>query len=161
MGEINAKNPVYECGLPDILRLLFFAAKTILTIALPGLLVLYGVISSSKIDQNAFSIADRAGRQLATFCPTLLAQQITYRKREIFENFRINRSDDRFCVEAGLGLDAAIGRVGEEMRLTSPILADELHLVGRTTRRRHAVCGTSETWPCVLEWRKSTHWRPC
>ena len=33
------------------------------------------------------------------------------------------------CVEAGLGLDAAINRVAEEMRLKSPALAEELHLV--------------------------------
>ncbi len=32
------------------------------------------------------------------------------------------------CVEAGLGLDAALSRVAEETRLASPILADELSL---------------------------------
>jgi tight adherence protein C len=31
------------------------------------------------------------------------------------------------CVEAGLGLDAAMARVGQEMTLSSPILADELN----------------------------------
>jgi tight adherence protein C len=33
------------------------------------------------------------------------------------------------CIEAGLGLDAAIARTGQEMRLRSPALAGELHLV--------------------------------
>jgi tight adherence protein C len=31
------------------------------------------------------------------------------------------------CVEAGLGLDAAIARVAEEMTLAAPLLAEELH----------------------------------
>ncbi len=33
------------------------------------------------------------------------------------------------CVEAGMGLDAAISRVGEEMQLTHKILSDELNQV--------------------------------
>ena len=115
--------------------LLFFAAKTILTIALPGLLVLYGVISSSKIDQNAFLLLIVLFAAIGYFLPNaLLARQITYRKREIFENFPDAIDLMTVCVEAGLGLDAAIGRVGEEMRLTSPILADELHLVNLELR---------------------------
>jgi tight adherence protein C len=35
----------------------------------------------------------------------------------------------RVCVEAGLGLDAAIERVGREMALESSALAEEFHLV--------------------------------
>src|SRR5688572_523495 len=33
------------------------------------------------------------------------------------------------CVEAGLGLDQAIARVGEEVKLTHPVLSDELNLL--------------------------------
>lgn len=33
------------------------------------------------------------------------------------------------CVEAGLGLDQAMGRVGEEIKRTHPILSDELNLL--------------------------------
>ena len=38
------------------------------------------------------------------------------------------------CVEAGLGLDEAIGRVSEEIGLSSPVLSDELHLVALELR---------------------------
>jgi tight adherence protein C len=38
------------------------------------------------------------------------------------------------CVEAGLGLDQAIGRVGEEVKRTHPILSDELNLLGLELR---------------------------
>src|SRR5712692_3103092 len=33
------------------------------------------------------------------------------------------------CVEAGLGLDAAISRVGEELQLTHPVLSEEFKLL--------------------------------
>jgi len=38
------------------------------------------------------------------------------------------------CVEAGLGLDQAIGRVGEEVRRAHPELSDELHLLALELR---------------------------
>ena len=43
------------------------------------------------------------------------------------------------CVESGMGLDQALARVGREMRLRSPVLSDELHLLNlelRAGRRR-------------------------
>jgi tight adherence protein C len=38
------------------------------------------------------------------------------------------------CVEAGLGLDQAIGRVGEEVKLTHPELSDELNVLSLELR---------------------------
>src|SRR5437899_3376565 len=38
------------------------------------------------------------------------------------------------CMEAGLGIDQAMARVGDEMRLTSPALADELQIISREQR---------------------------
>jgi tight adherence protein C len=38
------------------------------------------------------------------------------------------------CVEAGLGLDQAIGRVGEEVKRTHPALSDELNLLALELR---------------------------
>ena len=40
----------------------------------------------------------------------------------------------RLCVQAGLGLDAAIDRVGREMRLSCPPLSDEFALTGLELR---------------------------
>lgn len=72
---------------------------------------------------------------LGYFLPNIvLERQITYRKREVFENFPDAIDLMTVCVEAGLGLDAAISRVGEEMRLKSLILAGELHLVNLELR---------------------------
>jgi tight adherence protein C len=38
------------------------------------------------------------------------------------------------CMEAGLGIDQAMVRVGEEMRLTSPALAEEFQIINREQR---------------------------
>jgi tight adherence protein C len=49
------------------------------------------------------------------------------RKREIFENFPDAADLMLVCVEAGLGLDAALTKVTEEIRIKSEALAEELH----------------------------------
>ena len=38
------------------------------------------------------------------------------------------------CVEAGMGLDAAINRVAEEIRLSSPVLSDEFRILNLELR---------------------------
>jgi tight adherence protein C len=49
------------------------------------------------------------------------------RKREIFENFPDAADLMLVCVEAGLGLDAGLVKVTEEIRVKSMALAQELH----------------------------------
>lgn len=49
------------------------------------------------------------------------------RKREIFENFPDAADLMLVCVEAGLGLDAALTKVTDEIRIKSEALAQELH----------------------------------
>jgi tight adherence protein C len=56
------------------------------------------------------------------------------RQREIFENFPDAADLMLVCVEAGLGLDAALTRVAEEMRRKSFALAEELHLTNLEMR---------------------------
>src|SRR5205085_12459523 len=38
------------------------------------------------------------------------------------------------CMEAGLGIDQAMARVGEEIRMTSPALAEEFQIINREQR---------------------------
>ena len=64
----------------------------------------------------------------------VLARKIALRQRELFESFPDAIDLMTVCIEAGLGLDAAMVRVGEEMRLRSNTLADELHLVSLELR---------------------------
>lgn len=114
---------------------MFFAAKTILTIALPGVLLLYSGISRLELEPNMFMFLVVLLAAIGYFLPNaLLERKIAYRKREIFENFPDAIDLMTVCVEAGLGLDAAIGRVAEEMKLKSPTLAEEMHLINLELR---------------------------
>jgi tight adherence protein C len=56
------------------------------------------------------------------------------RRREIFENFPDAADLMLVCVEAGLGLDAALTKVAEEIRIKSLALAEELHLTNLEMR---------------------------
>jgi tight adherence protein C len=114
---------------------LYFAAKAILTFALPGLLLLYAGTAGTTLQPNTFLLLLMVLAAIGYFLPNaVLARKISLRKREIFESFPDAIDLMTVCVEAGLGLDAALSRVGEEMHLTSPTLAEELHLVNLELR---------------------------
>ena len=72
---------------------------------------------------------------LGYYLPNLvLAKMISLRKRELEESMPDAVDLMTVCVEAGLGLDAAMNRAGEEIALRSQVLADELRLVGLEMR---------------------------
>ena len=109
---------------------IFFGAKTLLTLALPGLLLLYrGVIDrSSTAGALMFAVLALAG--FGYYLPNLVLALLTRaRQREVQEALPDAVDLMRVCVEAGLGLDAAMARAGEEMDLRSHALAEELNLV--------------------------------
>ncbi len=114
----------------------FFAAKTLLALAFPALLVLYFSFfgeHESKSIMVLFSLVAVAA--LGYFLPNIwLVWRIKNRQREIFESFPDALDLMTVCVEAGLALDAALTRVGEEIRLKSITLAEELHMVSLEMR---------------------------
>ena len=115
--------------------MLFFATKTVLTFALPGLFFLYGAMIETNLKPHVFLALMVFLAAIGYFLPNvLLAHRIRNRKREIFENFPDAIDLMTVCVEAGLGLDAALARVGEEISLKSPIMGEELHLVNLELR---------------------------
>jgi tight adherence protein C len=64
----------------------------------------------------------------------ILALLTRRRQREIFEAFPDAIDLMIVCVEAGLGLDMAINRAAEEMKLRSPELTEELDLMALELR---------------------------
>lgn len=119
----------------DIAPVLFFVAKTILTFAIPGLFALYTIISGMEIKPNTFLLVMVGLAAMGFFLPNVfLERRIAYRKREIFESFPDAMDLIIVCVEAGLGMDAALARVGDEMHMRSPILGEELHLINLELR---------------------------
>ncbi len=113
----------------------FFGIKTLLTFLLPGLFMLYAGIRSVPLQTGGLLAMLLLLAAAGYYLPNLfLRRRIFVRQREVFENLPDAIDLMMVCVEAGLGLDAAIARVAQEMRLKSDLLADELHLVGLELR---------------------------
>ncbi len=115
---------------------IFFLAKTLLTFTLPAIFVLYLVISGTSIKDNSLLLLYIVvAAALGYFLPNVfLERRIAYRKREIFESFPDAMDLIIVCVESGLGLDAALARVSEEVHMISPVLSEELHLINLELR---------------------------
>lgn len=115
--------------------IIYFASKTLLTFLLPGVLVLVVGLGGNNFGIAALLAALLALAAIGYYLPNVaLAHMVAHRQGELFRNFPDALDLMRICVEAGLGLDAAIDRVGEEMRLNSEALSEELHLVSLELR---------------------------
>ncbi|HEX5362823.1 MAG TPA: type II secretion system F family protein [Gallionella sp.] len=114
----------------------FFAAKTLLALIFPVMLALYFGLGGAEKIKPAMLLSLLIGvAALGYLLPNAwLMWRIRSRQLEIFESFPDALDLMTVCVEAGLALDAALVRVGEEMRFKSVILAEELHLVSLEMR---------------------------
>lgn len=113
----------------------FFGAKTILTLALPGLFMLGSGVVGAGLSFNAMLASIVGLAALGYYLPNLyLRRRIASRQLEIFECMPDAIDLMTVMVEAGLGLNAALARVADELGGKSPILADEFKLVGLELR---------------------------
>ena len=114
---------------------LYFIAKSILAIAFAGVFFVYMGFTGKSMATSNYLLIMLTVAALGYYLPNVvLARRIESRQREIFETFPDATDLLLVCVEAGLGLDAALLKVGEEMRLKSSVLADELHIVNLELR---------------------------
>jgi tight adherence protein C len=110
--------------------ILYFAAKAGLALSLPTIFMVVLGISTLSWSGNAILAGLLTLASIGYYLPNvLLSLRINAYQRELFEAFPDAMDLIIVCIEAGLGLDAAIARTGEEMRIRSPALAAELHLV--------------------------------
>lgn len=115
--------------------MIFFIAKTVLTFLLPVMFILYITISGAQYSANILLLFIVISAGLGYFLPNVfLERRIAYRKREILDSFPDAMDLIIVCVESGLGLDAALARVSEEMHMISPTLGEELHLINLELR---------------------------
>jgi tight adherence protein C len=118
-------------GAPAI----FFGAKAVLTFVLPA--IAFGFIRSSSLKFPTTSVMAimLVFAAIGYYLPSIfLANRRANRQREIFEAFPDATDLMLVCVEAGLGLDAAIARCAKEITLRSEVLAQELNLVALELR---------------------------
>jgi len=109
---------------------LYFGAKTLLTLALPllGLTLLNGrpMMQDKHLMMAMLAMLSAIGYYLPNI---VLARRVEWRTQAVFEEFPDVIDLLTVCVEAGLGLDAALLRVSEELALRCPVLAEELDLM--------------------------------
>lgn len=114
---------------------LYFAAKAFLAILFPMLFVSFVSVSDMQMGTQSSTILLLLLAAIGYYLPSLLLDWVTRgRQREIFEAFPDALDLIIVCVEAGLGLDMAIAKTAEEMRLRCPELADELQMMGLELR---------------------------
>lgn len=112
----------------------FFGMKTLLPFlfALPVFFFLRGTqgMGSLKLSTAVFCAA-----AIGCYLPNIVLHLAAKgRMREIFDNFADAADLMLVCVEAGLGLDAALTRVAEELQDKSATLAEELQLTNLEIR---------------------------
>ena len=118
---------------PDA-RLIYFGSKTLLPLAMATLafMALRGMNQTSSLTLIFYVLL---AALIGCYLPNLVLHlAIKSRQLEIFESFPDAADLMLVCVEAGLGLDAGLGKVAEEIRRKSKALAEELHLTNLEIR---------------------------
>ncbi len=113
----------------------FFGIKTLLTLGLPLLGFVALTLSGSPLKGNTLLLSMLAFAAVGYYGPNMvLSHLVKVRQREIFESFPDALDLMTVCVEAGLGTEAAMMRVADDLQLKSPALADEMRLVNLELR---------------------------
>jgi tight adherence protein C len=109
-------------------RLIYFGLKTLLPLLLSGI-AFFGLRSNVETDDMTLFLYLALAALFGCYLPNIVLFGLAKtRKREIFENFPDAADLMLVCVEAGLGLDAALTKVADEMKIKSVALAEEIHL---------------------------------
>lgn len=113
---------------------IYYAAKTALPLVF-GFAAYTGMGFMGSSDGLTLLFYGALGAMVGTYIPNLILRFVVRaRQREIFETFPDAADLMLVCVEAGLGLDAALTKVAEEIKIKSAALAEELHLTNLEIR---------------------------
>lgn len=114
---------------------MFWGAKIFLMLLFALCFLVFRVVLVKSIPPHFTLLLGLLIAVIGFYLPDIwLGLRTAGRKRRIFEGFPDALDLLVVCVEAGMGLDAAIARVGEEIRLSSKVLSDELKLVNMEIR---------------------------
>ena len=105
---------------------MFTAAKLLLPVI--------GIVAGTFFGDNMIA-AILVGGVLGFFAPDLVLSYLSSRRQE---KIRLALPDALdllvICMEAGLGIDQAMARVGDEIALSAPALAEEFQIINREQR---------------------------
>ena len=114
---------------------LFFAAKALLAVLLPMILVFFSRSFDWKLTTQVSTALLLLFAAIGYYLPNVVLSRMTAaRQLNLFEAFPDALDLIIVCVEAGLGLDMAINKTAEEMKLRSPELAEELEMMALELR---------------------------
>lgn len=114
---------------------IFLGSKIFLGILFGALFFIFGDGVTKGMTANVFSMIMIATALGGFYTPQLwLSLAISRRKEKLLNGFPDALDLMVVCVEAGLGLDQAISRVGEEIRIGHKDLGDEFQLVSLELR---------------------------
>lgn len=113
----------------------YFGVKTALAFGLPLVAFVGLTVTRTPLHGVELLLALLVASAIGYYLPNyLLSKVIKRRQREIFENFPDALDLMTVCMEAGLGTEAAMNKVAEDMVHKSPTLSDELRLVNLELR---------------------------
>ena len=108
---------------------LYFGVKTVLAILFPLTALLVLSSRPEHHDQEVVLAVLGLLSAIGYYLPNAaLARKVEHRQRDVFEEFPDMLDLLTVCVEAGLGLDAAMMRVSDELALRCPVMAEEMEL---------------------------------
>ncbi len=119
----------------DLIIIAYFGSKTLLTLCFPLVYLLWTIVSGGGKSETDIGFGMLVFALVGYYLPNaLLNAKVRNRQRELFESFPDALDLIRVCVSAGLGLDAAIARVGQELKIKSEALAEEFRLLSLELR---------------------------
>ncbi len=120
---------------------IFYSVKLLVALGLPTIVLLLAPLFP-ELETSSIVLATMTASAIGVMSPNIFLRRAVARRQKALRNGFPDALDLLVvCVEAGLGLAAAIQRVAEEMALSHPELADDMLLV--TTEIRAGIDNVS------------------
>ena len=125
-----------NAGIPSPQALpVYKVLQTLLSVLLPVGVCVYLWLVRPSLTLPSMFILMALSAMLGYYLPEAVLNRLIKRRQEsLFHGFPDALDLMRMCIQAGMGLDASLDRVGREVRLSCPPLSQELALTGYELR---------------------------
>ncbi len=132
----SRRKALLKCGYRrENTLIIFFGFKLFFAILMAASFLFFKLMVMKPMPQIYFVFFLTLMAMAGFYLPDIfLYLKTKERKRKLLENFPDALDLMVICVEAGLGLDSAINRVGEEMKLKSKVVSEEFRLLSLELR---------------------------